>query len=860
MVDRLNADGSLVVGSNQSDMDPKSLEKLAKKPSKRKRMSMDELIGTEDREALLSDYRLEIENLYAYYREILSQKISLEAGVGLSANSCNAVVAYLLEESSLPFSNLVEEIYEKTKTTEGTTLASVRSSVLFVGQRSMYGVANADADVLEDNSESCLWCWETRDLKLLPKAHRGVLSIRRNCRKKIQDRIAALSTMVSLLSNSNAHPGNKLDLTKAYEKLGKTLNEKQIRAFVENLLQKNGAELAAKEAKLKEKEMIKELERNKREVEKEKKRADRDLLKEKLHSEKERKRLQDEAEKEERQREKEEAELKKQLQRQQEEAEKEQRRREKEGAELKKQLAIQKQATLMERLFKRKASNEVGSKKKASNEDSLDQRLLTNSKLVPSGISDDTHNAVTSSMDAALFRTNDTDSSELLKSHMAMWIKLSQSICCSKSQHWGIRCKPKRPLIKELKLQGTSSKAEPSKTLTTPLKGTSPEKLVDVWEETVGYDDISSRIINVDSSAATIPLCNRRRKLLQFDKSHRPAYYGTISRKSDVVGPRCPFKKDPNLDYDVDSDEEWEEEEPGESLSDCEKDAGEETLEEGDSKDEDADGSEDSFMVPDGYLSEDEGVQVDRMEIDSADNAIGSSPSCFKEDAKIEEFKSLLRSAKYLSGITDHALRKNQPLIITNLKHEKSALITAEDISGTTKLEQVCLQALSIRPCFEGAYIGIQVDHSDKVITDQEASLSQCKIIAATPATGTVLSDNYLPKIVSTIQSCPSGINKVVETLQRKFPDAPKNQLRNKVREIAEFVDHRWQVKKEILNKLGLSASPVKGDFKRKGIIASFFSKRCMPASGQTVNLSDSPPCRKPKTEKTHVDDPNSPP
>lgn len=56
----------------------------------------------------------------------------------------------------------MDEIYEKLKLKEGVTLASVRSSVLFVGQRSMYGIGNADADVLEDDTESCLWCWEVR--------------------------------------------------------------------------------------------------------------------------------------------------------------------------------------------------------------------------------------------------------------------------------------------------------------------------------------------------------------------------------------------------------------------------------------------------------------------------------------------------------------------------------------------------------------------------------------------------------------------------------------------------------------------------------------------------------------------------
>ena len=47
-------------------------------------------------------------------------------------------------------------------------------------------------------------------------------------------------------------------------------------------------------------------------------------------------------------------------------------------------------------------------------------------------------------------------------------------------------------------------------------------------------------------------------------------------------------------------------EEPGESLSDCEKDVEEESLEEGVSKADEEDESEDGFFVPDGYLSENE--------------------------------------------------------------------------------------------------------------------------------------------------------------------------------------------------------------------------------------------------------------
>ena len=45
---------------------------------------------------------------------------------------------------------------------------------------------------------------------------------------------------------------------------------------------------------------------------------------------------------------------------------------------------------------------------------------------------------------------------------------------------------------------------------------------------------------------------------MQFCKSYRPAFYDIWPKKSNVVGPRCPWRKDPDIDYDVDSDEEVE--------------------------------------------------------------------------------------------------------------------------------------------------------------------------------------------------------------------------------------------------------------------------------------------------------------
>uniref|UniRef100_A0A3B5AMN7 Chromatin assembly factor 1 subunit A n=1 Tax=Stegastes partitus TaxID=144197 RepID=A0A3B5AMN7_9TELE len=91
-------------------------------------------------------------------------------------------------------------------------------------------------------------------------------------------------------------------------------------------------------------------------------------------------------------------------------------------------------------------------------------------------------------------------------------------------------------------------------------------------------------------------------KLLKFHENYRPAYWGTWSKKSSHISPRCPLRQDKQdlLDYEVDSDEEWEEEEPGESLSHSE---GEDEEEGGEDDDDDDDG----FFVPHGYLSDDEG-------------------------------------------------------------------------------------------------------------------------------------------------------------------------------------------------------------------------------------------------------------
>ncbi|KAI3705986.1 hypothetical protein L1987_76238 [Smallanthus sonchifolius] len=776
---------------------------VAKKSTKRKRVEL--VMSLEERVARIRVLREEVDGLMKYYNEGFGgyRLIDVHSVNGIS--SSNALIACLMEESSLPLSKLVESILESAKEKDGSvTLASVKSSVILIGQRSFYGVQNPNADVLEDESLSCLWCWETRDVKLLPKSFRGAIKIRRTCRKKIYERITAVSAVITELMKPDSTSDGGQKVIKASEKLSKVLNEAEIRSLVEKMEQKNGADVAEKEVKREEKLAVKQLEKNKREVEKEKFRMERELLKEKLHSEKEQKRLQDEAEKEEKRRE---IEIKKQLKKQQEEAEKEQRCREKEEAAQKKQLALQKQASILERfLIKSKISSPV----------QVDQSIIKESATcIAPKKKEHVPDSVIQSVDDALSSKEEFDAKELWKVHLDSWHRLSH--CSIRKRQWGIRRTPKTVLVKELKL---TSKGEDDPVV---------EKFDNGWTESESKNNANS-----DGSVFGGQKLSRRKQLLQFDKSHRPAFYGYWPNKSEVVRARRPLVKDSDLDYEIDSDEEWEEEEPGESLSDCEKEE-DENMEENLSKADDEDESEDGFFVPDGYLSENEGVDVDRTNhIELVDDA-KSIPNCAQTET--EELSVLFKQLKHLNTLTEHALRKNKPLVILNLMHEKSKsntnMLSTQDRSES---EQMCLQALSICVLPVGPSIEISTgDDVQEEVQEDCPSSSKSNVVPAASGTTTTISDSDIPEIVSVIRCCPHGINKVVNTLRLKFPNIPKSQLGSKVREISVFADNRWQVKKDVLDKFGLLSSPEK-TIRRTKSIAAFFSKRCLPPTGKTTN------------------------
>lgn len=141
-----------------------------------------------------------------------------------------------------------------------------------------------------------------------------------------------------------------------------------------------------------------------------------------------------------------------------------------------------------------------------------------------------------------------------------------------------------------------------------------------------------------------------------------------------------------------------------------------------------------------------QGVKADdEMEDHELDLEVQNLPTSVQR-LQSDEFCTLLWKQKYLNNLTEHALKKNQPLIILNLMHEKTTLSSAEELTGTLKLERLALQTLGFFPLpgFPNTEISVP---NDVVDGDREAVSN--KSSTAPLATAATILDSDLPQIVS---------------------------------------------------------------------------------------------------------------
>lgn len=118
---------------------------------------------------------------------------------------------------------------------------------------------------------------------------------------------------------------------------------------------------------------------------------------------------------------------------------------------------------------------------------------------------------------------------------------------------------------------------------------------------------------------------------------------------------RDPFAKDVDqLNYEYDSDEEWQEEnDEGESI------LGSESESEGEEEEADALGSEDSWVVPDGYLSEGEGVGAEDLpkELDPFyDPGLTPRKSAGRAKKIVRDLRIAISGPHFLPLVSQHTL------------------------------------------------------------------------------------------------------------------------------------------------------------------------------------------------------------
>ncbi|XP_039430538.1 chromatin assembly factor 1 subunit A [Culex pipiens pallens] len=194
-------------------------------------------------------------------------------------------------------------------------------------------------------------------------------------------------------------------------------------------------------------------------------------------------------------------------------------------------------------------------------------------------------------------------------------------------------------------------------------------------------DDVCHQI---EEDRTAVPSKRYRAKYFLFEENRRPPYRGTWRKKSANIRPRKPFAQDTKFfDYEVDSDDEWEEEEPGESLhgSDDEKDV--------DKEEEDYEVDND-FFVPHGHLSDEELQAEDDVADDNSPEAQKAKLKIMQQEfaaemkKKTEKIKPRLIGCLWENGGSGNERSECSAVIWEILKARAMLFDPEEPISFTT--------------------------------------------------------------------------------------------------------------------------------------------------------------------------------
>ncbi|KAJ1770878.1 hypothetical protein LPJ54_004786, partial [Coemansia sp. RSA 1824] len=343
----------------------------------------------------------------------------------------------------------------------------------------------------------------------------------------------------------------------------------------------------------------------------------------------------------------------------------------------------------------------------------------------------------------------------------------------------------------------------------------------------------------VDVDSAELQLMRLRRmpmKLLQFHGNRRPAYFGTCSRRVRGIGARRPFARDTTeLDYDVDSDVEWEVEDvEGEELHSDDED--EDDDDDDDENDEDFD-EENGFVVCDGeVLTHSHSDDEDDEDDESSDGEFNSGDEDMEDINPDEEVGCGEMDVDDVIVIDDSVMpvprpkkpkaekpKEDKPTKADNPKHrvpqrrkvipltpvvvglivdDTAAQSTCMDVCNAS-LDQIpanddvaaklqILSRLTVAPVSSDASLPLQIsiDSADiwaKKPSDTSLAPTDPETIEGTPVRkGKAITDADLCALTNIVHGSSLGMLRLVEELKQVIPGASKAQIERLVHEHAK--------------------------------------------------------------------------
>jgi len=272
-------------------------------------------------------------------------------------------------------------------------------------------------------------------------------------------------------------------------------------------------------------------------------------------------------------------------------------------------------------------------------------------------------------------------------------------------------------------------------------------------------------------------------KFLRFHEDCRPPYHGTWSKSSSIVKGNNPFGKDTeHLDYDYDSEAEWEEgdEETGEDL-------------ENDMGDDDEEKDEEEGDDDDGWLAADDEIE-DELELDEETKMLRKKKHARNKDSdqKRAELTVCAIAPKDGMALTEKFFRGADQSV--------SNLVEGLDIQEGCKL-------LDDLAATELNNFDLYLDAFPPELIEEDAGLDPSR-----PSSGQEMTEDDMKTFVRFVHLSTLGSkDKVVDEL-RSVHESITSSRAQAVRVLDSIADKKklptnevyWEVKKDVLENLGL--------------------------------------------------------